>query len=99
MNVRKSGSVCDALLSESPGELTFAINKRRLAGIGVISDDEALAAVRFAFETLKLVVEPGGAAALAALLSGRIDTAGGTIVVVLTGGNVDPGVFVRALGP
>lgn len=97
-NVRKSGSVCDALLSESPGELTFAINKRRLAGVGVVSDTEALSAVRYAFETLKLVVEPGGAAALAALLSGRIDTAGGTIVVVLTGGNVDPGVFARAIG-
>ncbi|MEQ8405345.1 MAG: threonine/serine dehydratase [Oceanicaulis sp.] len=98
VNVRKSGSVCDALLSESPGELTFAINQRRLAGIGVISDAEALSAVRYAFETLKLVVEPGGAAALAALLNRRVDIpAGGTVVAVLTGGNVDPAVFARAI--
>lgn len=97
-NVRKSGSICDALLSESPGELTFAINRRRLSGVGVVSDDEALAAVRYAFETLKLVVEPGGAAALAALLSGKIDVGGGTVVVVLTGANVDPAVYARAIG-
>ena len=97
-NARKSGSVCDALLSESPGALTFAINQRRLAGIGVVSDPEAMAAVRYAFETLKLVVEPGGAAALAALLNRRVEIpAGGTVVVVLTGGNVDPGLFARAL--
>ncbi|MGJ3232849.1 MAG: threonine ammonia-lyase [Oceanicaulis sp.] len=97
-NAKKSGSVCDALLSESPGALTFAINQRRLSGVGVISDAEALGAVRFAFETLKLVVEPGGAAALAALLNCRVEIpAGGTIVVVLTGGNVDPAVFGRAL--
>ena len=97
-NTRKSGSVCDALLSEAPGEITFAINGPRLAGIGVVTDDEALEAVRFAFETLKLVVEPGGAAALAALLSGKVDAAGRTVVVVLTGGNVDPAVFARAIG-
>jgi len=97
-NVRKSGSLCDALLSEAPGELTFAINKRRLAGVGVVSDADALAAMRFAFETLKLVVEPGGAAALAALLSGKVEIAGGTVVVVLTGANVDPAVFSRAIG-
>lgn len=97
-NARKSGSVCDALLSERPGELTFAINSRRLAGVGVISDAEALGAVRYAFETLKLVVEPGGAAALAALLNRRVEfPAGGTIVVVLTGANVDPAVFARAV--
>ncbi|XBQ15741.1 MAG: threonine/serine dehydratase [Oceanicaulis sp.] len=96
-NARKSGSVCDALLSESPGEITFAINRPRLRGVGVVSDEEALAAVRYAFETLKLVVEPGGAAALAAVLSGKIETAGRTTVVVLTGGNVDPGVFARAI--
>lgn len=98
-NARKSGSVCDALLSERPGELTFAINGRRLAGVGVISDAEALAAVRYAFETLKLVVEPGGAAALAALINRRVEIPeGGTIVVVLTGANVDPAVFAGALG-
>ncbi|MCR9128407.1 MAG: threonine/serine dehydratase [Alphaproteobacteria bacterium] len=98
-NERKGGSVCDALLSPAPGELTFAINKRRLSGVGVVSDDEAMDAVRFAFEHLKIVVEPGGAAALAAVLSGRVEpAASGVTVIVLTGGNVDPGVFARAIG-
>ncbi|MFW5661878.1 MAG: pyridoxal-phosphate dependent enzyme, partial [Oceanicaulis sp.] len=96
-NIRKSGSVCDALLSERPGEITFAINQHRLKGVAIVTDADALAAVRYAFETLKLVVEPGGAAALAAVLSGKIETAGRTTVVVLTGGNVDPGVFARAI--
>ena len=97
-NARKSGSVCDALLSEAPGELTFAINKARLSGVGVITDDQALRAVRFAFEHLKIVVEPGGAAALAAVLSGAVAPAkDGLTVIVVTGGNVDPAVFARAL--
>lgn len=98
-NARKGGSICDALLSPAPGELTFEINKRRLSGVGVISDAEAMEAVRFAFEHLKIVVEPGGAAALAALLSGRIAPAAeGPTIVVLTGGNVDPSVFAQAVG-
>jgi len=96
-NVRKSGSVCDALLSEAPGELTFAINQKRLSGVGLVTDADALAAVRYGFETLKLVLEPGGAAALAAVLSGKIETAGRTTVIVLTGGNVDPAVFHKAI--
>jgi threonine dehydratase len=78
--------------------LTFPINQRFLSGVGVISDAEALAAVRFAFEHLKIVVEPGGAAALAAVLTGRVAPAEhGVTVVVLTGGNVDPGVFAQAI--
>ncbi len=98
-NARKGGSVCDALLSPAPGELTFAINKRRLSGVGVITDEEAMQAVRFAFEHLKIVVEPGGAAALAAVLSGKIAPAAqGVTVIVLTGGNVDPAVFAKAIG-
>ena len=97
-NTRKGGSVCDALLSPAPGKLTFAINKRRLSGVGVISDEEAMMAVRFAFEHLKIVVEPGGAAALAAVLTRKVAPArDGATVVVLTGGNVDPAVFARAI--
>jgi len=92
-NACKSGSVCDALLSETPGELTFAINQSRLSGICLVSDREALAAVRFGFEALKLVIEPGGAVALAAILSGKIDARNRTSVVVLTGGNVDWAIF------
>lgn len=95
---KKSGSVCDALLAPEPGELTFALNQHQLAGVEVVSDQEALDAVRFAFETLKLVVEPGGAVALAALLTGKLDAAGRTTAIVLTGGNVDPAMFARAIG-
>ena len=97
INARKGGSLCDALLTETPGELTYAINQPRLSGVGVVSDHEALQAVRYGFETLKLVLEPGGAAALAAVLSGKIDVTGKTTVIVLTGGNVDSAVFKQAL--
>jgi threonine dehydratase len=82
-------SICDALLAEEPGKLTFAINRRLLAGGLAVSDDEACAAVAYAARTLKLVVEPGGAVALAALLTGKIDVRGKSIGVVLTGGNID----------
>ncbi|MTH97793.1 threonine/serine dehydratase [Roseibium sp. RKSG952] len=91
------GSVCDALLSETPGALGFRI-LRACAGEGyVVSDSQALEAVAFAFTELKLVVEPGGAVALAALLSGQADVAGKIVSVVLTGGNIDPDVLSRAL--
>jgi threonine dehydratase len=90
-------SLLDALLSPSPGEMTFALNSRQLSGALGVSDDEALAAAAFAFRHLKLVLEPSGAAALAAVLSGRIEVAGQTVVVVASGGNVDAEVFRRAL--
>ena len=82
-------------MAQTPGELTFAIN-RDLVGAGVaVSDQEVAAAVAFAFRELKLVVEPGGAVALAALLSGKIDVKGKIAVAVLSGGNVDPELFYR----
>jgi threonine dehydratase len=82
-------------MAQSPGELTFEIN-RALVGYGVaVSDREVAAAVAFAFHELKLVVEPGGAVALAALLSGKIDVKGRIAVAVLSGGNVDPELFHR----
>jgi len=73
--------------------LTFAVNAPRLAGGFSVSEDEVKRAVRFAFERLKLVIEPGGAAALAAILAGKIETRGRTIAIVASGGNVDPGLF------
>ena len=89
--------LCDALLAKMPGELTFAVNRTRLAGGITVTDAEVLAAIAFAFTHLKLVVEPGGAVCLAALLSGRFDARGRVVGAVLSGGNVDPAVFARAL--
>jgi threonine dehydratase len=84
-----SRSICDALLAETPGRLPFEIH-RRLFGAGLtVSDREVRDAMRFAFLNLKMVVEPGGAVSLAAVLSGKIETAGKTTAVVISGGNVD----------
>jgi threonine dehydratase len=91
-------SLCDSLESPFPGELTFPIMQRTVAEVAVVSDPEITEAMRYAFATLKLVVEPGGAAALAALLAGKIDVAGKWAVgLVLSGGNVDPEQFAQVL--
>jgi threonine dehydratase len=90
-------SICDALMATIPGEITFAINSRLLSQGVVASDDEVGVAVGFAFRELKLVVEPGGAVGLAALMAGRIETAGKTIVIVLSGGNVDADLYARLI--
>jgi threonine dehydratase len=94
-NPRMSGTICDALMTDTPGALTFEINKR-LVGQGVTaSDDEVGRAVAYAFRELKLVVEPGGAIGLAALLAGKLDVKGKVVVGVLSGGNVDADLFCR----
>jgi threonine dehydratase len=94
-NAALTGTICDALMARTPGKLTFAINQN-LVGAGVVaSDEEVAAAVAFAFTELKLVVEPGGAVALAALMAGRVDVRNKVAVAVLSGGNVDPEMFVR----
>ncbi len=90
-------SVCDSLLAPMPGEVTFAINSRTLAGSLTVEDSDTLAAVAMVFEYLKLVVEPGGAVGLAALLSGAYDAAGKTVAIIGSGGNVDPARFAEAL--
>jgi threonine dehydratase len=94
-NAALTGTICDALMAQTPGELTFAINRVLVGEGAAVSDEEVGAAVAFAFRELKLVVEPGGAAALAALLSGKIDVKGKVAVAVLSGGNVDPELFYR----
>jgi threonine dehydratase len=88
-NASGTGSICDALLAWEPGELTFAINKEHLAGGIAVSDAEVRAAIAYAWRDLKLVVEPGGAVALAALLSARFEAKGRITGIVLSGGNVD----------
>ena len=96
-NRQTTGSICDALLSPMPGLNTFAINRTRVTRGLTVTDAEALAAVGFAARELKLVVEPGGAVSLAALLQRRVDLAGKTVVAVLSGGNIDPDMLSRAL--
>lgn len=94
-NDRMSGSICDAIVTPSPGKITFPILKR-LCGPGLaVSDDDALRAMATAFTHLKIVVEPGGAVALAAALWHLDDDR--DVIVMCSGGNVDPGVFVDAL--
>lgn len=86
-------TICDAIATPSPGELTFPILKKHVRAGAAVSEQDVKRAMVFAFTTLKLVVEPGGAAALAAVLSGKISTAGKTTVLTLSGGNVDPSLF------
>ena len=96
-NAKPSGSICDALMSVSPGEMTFAINRHRVGEGLTVTDTEAAEAMRFAFAELKLVLEPGGAVALAAVLHRRIGTQGRTIGVIASGGNCDADMFARVL--
>jgi threonine dehydratase len=91
-------SICDALQAHTPGKLTFELNRRLLDGGLAVSDAEVGNAMRQAFRYLKLVVEPGGAVALAAALSGKIATRGRITVVVISGGNVDVELFSRIMG-
>jgi threonine dehydratase len=98
--VRNAGgatSMCDALMAEMPGELTFAAMQGRVASGFAVSEDEVARAMAAAFEYFKLVVEPGGATALAAVLSGKVALKGRTIAVVCSGGNVDAALFRRVL--
>ena len=88
-------SICDALQAHTPGKMTFEINRRLLGDGLTVNDDEVREAMRFAFRNLKLVVEPGGAVALAAVLSGKIDTRDKTTAIVLSGGNVDSDLFAE----
>jgi threonine dehydratase len=95
-NASLDGSICDALMAETPGEMTFAINKGRVHGGFAVTDDQIRHAMRIAFRQLKLVLEPGGAASLAVVLSGQL-AGDGPVCVVATGGNVDPGFFAQVL--
>ena len=91
-------SICDALLSAKPGELTFPINARRVTAGLTVTDREVETAMAYAFRRLKLVVEPGGAVCLAALLTGKLEVgASETVCITLSGGNVDPSVLAVAL--
>lgn len=97
VNDAREGSICDALMAPTPGDITWQINRTNLSGAYAVSDDEVLDAMAFAHEALGLRLEPGGAAALAAVLHRHHGTKGQTVAVVLSGGNVDEDIFSRAL--
>ena len=90
-------SICDAIVTPEPGTLTFPINLQHLSGGAVISDDQALKAVATLFKHLKIVVEPGGAVAVAGALTGQVPSGVDTVVAVASGGNIDRAMFKRAL--
>lgn len=96
-NNRVSGNICDAIITPQPGEITFPI-MHRLCGPGIaVSETQALQAMAQAFLRLKTVAEPGGAAALAAALYHADEIEGDDVIVTISGGNVDPAMFARAL--
>ncbi|MGV9943050.1 pyridoxal-phosphate dependent enzyme [Streptomyces sp. NPDC003401] len=91
-------TIADGQALHTPGELTFSVNRRLVDEIALVSDDEIRAAMRFAFERLKIVVEPSGATGLAALLSGRTGPLSGKVGVIVSGGNIDAERFARLCG-
>ncbi|MEM8577841.1 MAG: pyridoxal-phosphate dependent enzyme, partial [Pseudomonadota bacterium] len=96
-NAQMSGNICDAIIGPVVGDMTFPI-LHRLCGPGLtVSEDEALQAMAAAFLRLKLVAEPGGAVGLAAALSRADQIEGEDVIVTISGGNVDPALFARAL--
>jgi threonine dehydratase len=96
-NAAAGGSICDAILTPAPGRLTFPILSAHCGPGVVVSDDDCLRAMAAAFLRLKVVVEPGGAAALAAALTRPESLRGDAVIVVASGGNVDPALFQEAL--
>jgi threonine dehydratase len=99
VTIRPPGTIADGLRATQPGELTFPVNAALLSDVVTVDDAAIVAAMRFCFSRLKLVAEPSGAVALAALLSGAVTTAGRTTAVVLSGGNIDPADFAALVSP
>ena len=96
-NASKSGSICDAIITPTPGELTFPLAQAcNMLGVSV-SDEEALDAVAYAAKKLRIILEPGGAVALAAALFGKIDLKGRSTLALLSGGNIDADLLAKAL--
>jgi len=89
--------LCDSLMTPTPGALTWSINQTTVSDFLVVTEDEVRHAVSFAFRYMKLVVEPGGAVALAALLSKKLNVEGQDLALILSGGNIDPLVLDNCL--
>jgi len=96
-NPKGRKTICDAIMTDMPGDLTFSINRDRLSGVLTVTDDEVRSAMKFAFDHYKMVIEPGATVGLAAVLSGKIDIKGKNIAVIATGGNVDAASYCAAL--
>lgn len=96
-NPKGRTTICDAIMTDLPGELTFSINRKRLSGVLTVSDDEVRSAMKLGFEQFKIVIEPGAAVGLAAVLHRKIEISGKTTAVIATGGNVDASNFCAAL--
>ena len=92
-------TIADGQQTTSPGEYTFAVMRERVDQIVLVSDDEIVETMRFAFERLKVVLEPSGASALAAVMAGHVDVAGQRVGVTLSGGNIGADRFARILEP
>jgi threonine dehydratase len=97
IDIALPATIADGLQTMRPGDLTFSLVSALGAKVVTVSDDELRAAVRFAFERLKLVIEPSGAAALAALLAARVDVRGMRVGAIVSGGNVDAETFARVI--
>ena len=93
MNSMRDKSICDALLAEKPGNITFEINQKNLTAGLSVSDKESLMAMHAAFKYFKIILEPGGAVALAAAITSKIDIREKNVLVIASGGNVDKDVF------
>jgi len=90
-------TIADGMMTQSPGDITFSHVQRYARGVVTVSDDEIKEAMRFAFERMKLVIEPSGASSLAALLFGRVEQKGKRVGVIISGGNVDPKLFASII--
>jgi threonine dehydratase len=100
LEIKPTGrSYCDALESPAPGKIVFPILRKTVSGMADVTDAEVAEAMRYAYTTLKLVVEPGGSVCLAALLAGKVPLArpGSTVAIVLSGANVDPAFYAQVL--
>lgn len=96
-NPKGRTTICDSIMTDIPGELTFSINRERLSGVLTVSDDEVRSAMKVGFDQYKTVIEPGAAVGLAAVLHHKIDVSGKVFATIATGGNVDAASFCAAI--
>ena len=97
INEQISGGLCDAIITPTPGELTFPLMKKYCGEGIVVTDEEVMKAIALAFTRLRIVVEPGGAVALAAALFHPKKCNNDPLIAVVSGGNIDPDIFRKAI--